>query len=170
LAIAANMGDAMTRGYIRYRSEYKHQLASAYQVAIPIEADIDTEYIQLDEAGELTVKNGYAWDGPSGPVVDTSENMRASLIHDALYQLMRVGKLSSRSHRKTADELFRDMCKEDGVSSFTANIYYEALRKFGKPSASPENKRKIHRAPEDKDKKKKRKRIRAGLKVTQRNR
>jgi hypothetical protein len=139
----------MTRGYIRYRSEYKHQLASDYRIKIPIlpAEYIDTDFIELDTDGELTVKKGYAWDGPSGPVIDTKENMRASLVHDALYQLMRNEELNTRSHRKTSDQLFRDICKEDGVSSFRANVYYKALRKFGKPAASPENKKKIHRAP-----------------------
>ncbi len=139
----------MTRGYIRYRSEYKYQLASDYKIDIPIlpaEA-IVTEFIDLDTNGELVVKNAYAWDGPSGPVIDTPKNMRASLVHDALYQLMRNEELRARTHRKTADKLFRDICKEDAVSSLRANVYYRALRKFGKPAASPMNKKKIHRAP-----------------------
>ena len=139
----------MTTGYIRYRSEYKYQLASDYRIEIPIlpSGDIVNDFIELDIVGKLIVKKGYAWDGPSGPVIDTKENMRASLVHDALYQLMRNEELNTRAHRKTADELFRDICKEDGVSSFRANVYYKALRKFGKPAASPENKKKIHRAP-----------------------
>ena len=140
----------MTRGYIRYRSEYKYQLASDYRISIPIvpAEDIVTDFIELDSDGELTAKKGYAWDGPSGPVIDTKENMRASLVYDALYQLMRNEELNTRTHRKTADELFREICKKDGVSSLRANIYYKALRKFGKPAASPENKKKTHRAPE----------------------
>ena len=109
----------MTRGYIRYRSEYKYQLASDYRIKILIRpaANIVTDFIKLDTDGELTAKNGYAWDGPSGPVIDTKENMRASLVHDALYQLMRNKELNRRTHRKPADQLFRDICKEDGVSS-----------------------------------------------------
>ncbi len=139
----------MTRGYIRYRSDYKYQLASDYGIKITIlpAEDIVTDYIELARDGELTVKKGYAWDGPSGPVIDTTENMRASLVHDALYQLMRNKELNTRTHRKAADELFRDICKEDGVSSFRANVYYKALRKHGKTAASPQNKKKIHRAP-----------------------
>ena len=138
-----------TTGYIRYKADYKYQLANSYKITIPIrpKSKIDTDFICLDENGVLLVKKGYAWDGPSGPVIDTDENMRASLVHDALYQLMRNKELSSRTHRKSADQLFKDICKADGVSNLRASAYYKALRKFGKPAASPQNKKKVHRAP-----------------------
>lgn len=143
------IGAVTTRHYIRYRSDYKHQLAEGYVVEVPIlpKTDIKTEFIELDIVGQLTIKMGYAWDGPSGPVIDTNENMRASLVHDALYQLMRHGHLSARTWRKTADKIFRDLCKADGVSGYRANTWYRALRKFGKPAASPEGKKRIRRAP-----------------------
>lgn len=138
-----------TKGYIRYRSDYKYQLAESYAISISIKpkSDIKTNFIDLDTHGTLHVKNAYAWDGPSGPIKDTKENMRASLVHDALYQLMRNKRLNSRTHRKAADQEFKDICKADGVSNLRASIYYKALRKFGKPAASPENKKKIARAP-----------------------
>jgi len=138
-----------TKEYICYRSDYKYQLADSYKINILIRptTNIKTDFIDLDIGGALLVKKGYAWDGPSGPVKDTEENMRASLVHDALYQLMRNKELSSRKHRKTADQLFKDICKDDGVSNLTASLYYKALRKFAKTATSPENKKKIHRAP-----------------------
>lgn len=139
----------MPHRYIRYKSAYKYQLARDYVVDISIlpSEDIGTDFIGLTVRGRLSVKEGYAWDGPSGPVQDTKETMRASLVHDALYQLMRLDALSARTHRKAADRIFRDLCKEDGVSGFWANKFYKALRRFGKPAASPENKKKIHSAP-----------------------
>ena len=138
-----------TEGYINYRADYKYQLANSYKINIPIRphSAIDTDYIYLDTNGNLLVEKGYAWDGPSGPVIDTEENMRASLVHDALYQLMRNRELSSRTHRKAADQLFKDICKEDGVSNFRASAYYKALRKYGKPAASTQNKKIVYRAP-----------------------
>ncbi len=138
-----------TKGFIRYRSDYKYQLAEGYQIKTLIrpKAVINTDFIDLDIAGNLLIKKSYAWDGPSGPVKDTPENMRASLVHDALYQLMRIKELNTRTHRKTADIQFMVICKEDGVSSRTANLWYRGLRRFGKPAASPENKKKIVRAP-----------------------
>ena len=141
----------VTRGYVSYRSDYKYQLAEGYAISISIKpkSNIKTDFINLDTDGNLMVKKGYAWDGPSGPVKDTDENMRASLVHDALYQLMRNDKLKSRTHRKAADQEFKDICKADGVSNLRASIYYKVLRKFGKPAASPKNKKKIVRAPKN---------------------
>ena len=138
-----------TQGYIRYRADYKYQLANDYaqNISIKPKENIETSFINLDSEGHLLIKSGYAWDGPSGPVIDTEENMRASLVHDALYQLMRNQELSKRKYRKAADQLFKDMCKEDGVSNFRASAYYKALRKFGKPAASPQNKKVVHTAP-----------------------
>lgn len=133
-----------TNGYIKYRADYKYQLASDYSQSISIKpkTNIDTDFISLNVNGNLLIKKGDAWDGPSGPVIDTDENMRASLVHDALYQLMRNKFLVTRTHRKAADQLFKDICKDDGVSNLRASVYYKALRKFGKPSASPQNKKK----------------------------
>ncbi len=139
----------MIVGYIRYRSDYKYQLASEYKIRISIRpsTDIATDFIDLDTQGNLIVKNAYAWDGPSGPVWDTPENLRASLVHDALYQLMRLEELKSRTHRKAADEEFKRICKKDGVSKYWASVWFKGLRKLGGPAASPKNKRKIQRAP-----------------------
>ncbi len=138
-----------TKGYICYRADYKYQIANDYSISILIKpkSNIDTDFISLDVHGNLLVKKGYAWDGPSGPVIDNDENMRASLVHDALYQLMRNEYIATRTHRKAADQLFKDICKEDGVSKFWASAYYKALRKYGKPAASPQNKKIAHRAP-----------------------
>jgi hypothetical protein len=60
---------------------------------------------------------------------------------------MRNKQLNARTHRKAADRVFREICKADGVSGRTANIWYKGLRRFGKPAASPANKKKIARAP-----------------------
>ena len=77
---------------IRYKGGYKYQLAEnncIERISIFPENNIDTPYIALTTEGEITVKVGYAWDGPSGTAIDTKNFMRGSLIHDALYQLLR---------------------------------------------------------------------------------
>ena len=139
----------MSKPCIRYRSGYKYQLATRYSIPINIKPkkDIKTEFIKLDTKGKLTIKRGYAWDGPSGPVVDTKENMRASLVHDALYQLMRHEELSTKTCKDKADKIFKNICIKDGVSKKIASAYYYGLKLGGNPAADPKNKKKIHKAP-----------------------
>ena len=140
----------MTNKFIEYRSGYKYQLADDYSIKTGIKPPKninDKGFIKLDKDGNLTVAKGYAWDGTSGPVEDTKENMRASLIHDALYQLMRHSYLEADDYKRKADKLFKKICIKDGVSKMMANIYYFALKHGGKPSTEPKNKKKIHRVP-----------------------
>jgi hypothetical protein len=90
------------------------------------------------------MKAGYAWDGPSGPTWDTDTFMRGSLVHDAMYQLMRLGCMD-RVHRCYADELLRDICIEDGMWSFRAWYVYKAVRSCGESAAT--NSREVKVAP-----------------------
>lgn len=69
--------------------------------------------------------------------------MRGSLVHDALYQLMREGILDHKKDREAADELLREICKEDGMSSIRAWWVYQGVRKGGEPSVDPKNKKPI---------------------------
>ena len=48
----------MSRRFIRYKSKYKYQIVEKYEMRISItpREDIVTTYINLDTAGNLTVK------------------------------------------------------------------------------------------------------------------
>lgn len=113
-------------------ADYKHQteLRVDYAVAIP-------PVIYLDTNGMLTVKKGYAWDGPSGPTIDTLNFMRGSLVHDALYQLMRE-ELIPQDHREYADRILRAICLEDGMSRIRAWAIFQGVRLGGASSAAPD--------------------------------
>ena len=63
--------------------------------------------------------------------------MRGSLVHDALYQLMRLRALDYKVHRKQADEILREICLEDGMCAFRAWYVYQALRIFAEKGAQP---------------------------------
>jgi len=135
---------------IAYKGGYKYQLKQNCNVAIEIKPDqaISTEFIELDTQGMLTVKRGYAWDGPSGPTIDTLTFMRGSLVHDALYQLMRGRHLDHNTCRETADRILQRICKQDGMWSLRAWAVYHAVRLFADPAADPADRRPIVRAPE----------------------
>ena len=124
---------------IAYKEGYKYQLQSQYSVELPIKPSeaIVTEYIELTRDGTLTIKHGYCWDGPSGPTYDRRCFMRASLVHDALYQLIREGELENHLYRCAADQVLRDICIEDGMNRVSAALVYYAVRWFAGKAALP---------------------------------
>lgn len=63
----------------------------------------------------LTFYVGYSWDGASGLAIDTQNTRCASLVHDGLYQAMRLGLLP-RDMKALADEEMLLILKEDGMS------------------------------------------------------
>lgn len=123
---------------IRYCEGYKYQLVESYLVQISIKpsADIITPFIKLNRDGMLAIMAGYAWDGPSGPTVDTKSFMRGSLIHDALYQLMREGHLDPDMYRLIADKTLVAICKQDGMGAIRAAWVYAGVRFGGGRPAS----------------------------------
>lgn len=138
----------MNTSHIKYRSGYKYQLVEEYSVEVGIRpaAPIDTDYIALNVGGLLTVKKGYAWDGPSGPTFDTKNFMRGSLVHDALYQLMR-NELLPADRREAADLELHRLCREDGMSRFRAWYVLLGVRKFADFAATPESRKPVLQAP-----------------------
>lgn len=134
---------------IRYRGGYRYQLRRAHvdRVGIVPDEPITTEYVSLTLDGTITMRSGYAWDGPSGPSVDTRSFMRGSLVHDALYQLMRLGELDADRWRRTADRELQRMCREDGMLRIRAWWVHLAVRWFGEPFASPAASKPTETAP-----------------------
>lgn len=123
----------------RNLKRYKYQLIKYYRHQTPIKIKRGVKikgFVKLSSKGLLVVSKGYAWDGPSGPTIDTKDFMRGSLVHDALYQLIRMKRLSM-SERKQADKLLRQMCREDGMGWFRAFYVYWGLRIFARSAAKP---------------------------------
>lgn len=125
---------------IYYRGGYKYQLEKAYAHQLPPAfvmrfGEIETDFLWLGVSGKLIVKKGYAWDGPSGPTIDTKNFMRGSLVHDSLYQLMRLGHLDKNTYRIEADKELYTICREDGMWRLRAQFVYWGVRVGGNPGA-----------------------------------
>ncbi|MBM9499342.1 DUF1353 domain-containing protein [Leptospira sp. 201903071] len=126
---------------------YKYQLIKNYDYQTSIRPNSSLQigvpevkiFVELSPDGLLKIESGYAWDGPSGPTIDTKTFMRGSLIHDALYQLMREKKLERSVYRESADKILKDVCLEDGMNSFRANYVYRSVRWFGESAAKPKD-------------------------------
>lgn len=132
---------------ITYSEGYKYQLENDFFINIDIRGfNFNTPFIDLDYNGNLIIKKGYAWDGPSGPAIDTKDFMRGALVHDALYQLMRDYNLD-RNYRPIADRIMRDICIIDGMPKIRAYYTYLGVRAFGGPSSKPSGGYKIQTAP-----------------------
>lgn len=113
---------------------YKYLLMRNMQVAVDIPVNCQNDYIILRD-GVLTMREDYAWDGASGPAMDTPDFMRGSLFHDGLYQLMRE-KLLDIKYRDAADRLLQKICLEDGMGKFRAGYVYQFVRWFAKSAAT----------------------------------
>ena len=135
--------------YFRKLKRYKYQSMEGYSIETKLKGfQAELRFILLQPNGKLRIRTGYAWDGPSGPTIDTRSFMRGSLVHDALYQLMREGYLDLTC-RKYADDLLRKLCLEDGMYRTRAWYVWRSCRRFGKKSAQPrkEPRDKIFEAP-----------------------
>lgn len=133
---------------VRYRKGYKYQLDQPYWdfLIIKPQAHIKTDYITLATNGLLYIKKGYAWDGPSGLTFDTKSSIRGSLVHDALYQLMRM-ELLPQSEREAADYCLHERCIEDTMWEIRADLWLKAVRIGAGPAADPDNLKKVWVAP-----------------------
>lgn len=129
---------------------YKYQLREDVWIKTDIlpPTDIITELVELYADGRLLVKRFFAWDGCSGPAIDTLTNARAGLGHDALYFLMRMGLLDQK-WRPNADALLERLMIEDGDEPNRAAAYRWAVSQFAEAAASPKSARKLITAPGD---------------------
>ena len=139
----------MAQSHIEYKSGYKYQLVNTceFKVSIKPEEDITTDFIDLTSAGLLTAKKGYAWDGPSGPTIDTKNFMRGSLVHDALYQLMRTEHIEKDKWRAEADLELKRICLKDGMSKIRAWYVHRAVHKAASLAADPSRRKEVQHAP-----------------------
>ena len=136
----------ITQKKYRIVGEYRHDVripADKLSQAIP-----EDFYLQLDKHGVLTVRNGYEYDGASGPTIDTPNSLRAALVHDALYELMRRQFLPL-TWRLHADKLLFEICREDGMIRARAWAWYRMVRRFGEKFAAPREAPRVHRVRVD---------------------
>lgn len=133
---------------VEYTTGYKYQLATDYEIQINVFSpeSILTDFIELTMSGQLKIKKGYAWDGASGPAIDTLSTIRGSLVHDALYELMRKEYISQEWREQADKELYR-LIREDGMGKFRAYWWHRGVKKWAAKAASPVSRKKICEAP-----------------------
>lgn len=133
---------------ISYRDGYKFQLAEPYIILTSLSQDryVGNEFTSLSQSGVLYIKSGYAWDGATG-TLNTPDILRGSLVHDALYQLMREGFLDPALWRDAADRELQSICIEDGMMYACAELVYQAVHLLGESFAQKSAERPVLFAP-----------------------
>lgn len=134
--------------YIEYRCGYKYQLDIDYITKLsfgPLN-DINTDFIRFLSDRNFAIRKGYAWDGMSGGMVDTKSSMRGSLIHDALYGLLRQNLLPMTMRFEVDNELKR-ICAMDGMWRWRYKLHRWGLSFGGTGAALPSSTKRIYRAP-----------------------
>ena len=123
---------------------YKYQLFETEVIKTPIipEKEIFHEYFTLSLDGTLVVKKWYAWDGPSGPTIDTKNFIKDSLPHDVFFQGMRLGLLS-KDHFHNVNKFLYNECLKHGMNRFRAWYVFQSVELFGRSNITPR--------PEDKN-------------------
>lgn len=124
-----------------YARGYKYQTRRPFAILLPelvgaVAEAVRTDWLELTPDGWLQIRAGYAWDGASGPTWDSKSSMRGSLVHDALYQLIRLGLLS-KEWREPADRVLRRLCEEDKMLAPRAWAWFHSVRIFADPATDP---------------------------------
>ena len=120
---------------MRYKSGYRYisQESFVVNVGSDLHAPTTAKFASI-VAESLCIMPGYAWDGASFILFTwfgtPTRWLVPSLVHDALYQMIREGLLD-RQYREAVDRLFRAMLIERGVWRLVAWAAYYAVRVFG---------------------------------------
>ncbi len=124
---------------MRYRPKRRWKYTTVdeerYQTGILPDSPIRTDFLFMDMAGLLIIQPRYAWDGASGPTFDTPNTFFASLIHDALYQLMRSEHIDREKWRLRADVILYEILRDKGMMKIRAKLWYKAVRKAAEKSS-----------------------------------
>lgn len=125
--------------YFKNISKYKYELVFPFQCTLPeirgLIGGVSHEFFQLSSGWNnktpvLVVREGYQWDGPSGPTIDTHDFMTASLVHDVLYQIIRERLFMTSNCSTTAPHILKEV---DGLRRKSDKIMYRICRDFGMP-------------------------------------
>lgn len=116
-----------------YKSGFKYQLVGDeyYQTNIT-GYFIKLKWLTLSLDGMLCIKDGYAWDGAT-MFPDIPSIIRGSLIHDALYELLRKNYIHKK-YKSNADLILKYICLEDGMWEILTRFVHMGVKFFGKTS------------------------------------
>jgi hypothetical protein len=129
---------------MKYRKGYEYQLEASINFRTQVKGICcRSQYISLTKEGILHIKEGYAWDGASGPTFNTDNTMTPSLYHDAMYQLMRMDMIPD-TNRELVDKEFVEMLKSRGMSWIRRSYWLKGVRWFGSEGAQSSHRKEVY--------------------------
>ena len=108
--------------------DYSRQLLQCMNGACGTIRCNNTVYVQLKK-GKIIIYSGYTWNGANWSP-DFKCTQEATLVHDALYQLLEEQQIEE-DYRKCADQQLYCMLKDSSSPRF-ASIAYNAVRGYWK--------------------------------------
>lgn len=134
---------------MKYKKGYKYQLVEDLvlpsDILPPNNQDIHTYYVSLLKNGDWVFKRGWAWDGVSGPMMDTKATFPGGCGHDGGAYLLRQGKLPPE-YKEPVDLWLPNLFLEYGMWEFRAKYAWKAVSLVDS-FADPESAKKIHEVP-----------------------
>lgn len=114
--------------------QYKYELSEDLEIQTNLfRYNINHKFFKLTPSGLLIIFIGYKWDGVSGPMIDTDDSMIGGCVHDALYQMIRLG-LILRSEKMVCDYIMRELFNSCKMNSFRSGYAYYGVKLFGNSS------------------------------------
>lgn len=121
----------------------KFFLFKFYVLKQPFSCEIDTPKELTDHKGiiaryefitlkrdKIVIDKNYTWDGASGISWDNTPFIFASIVHDALYALIREGKIPVK-YRKWADDVMWAINRHHGMWRVRCFWTWAGVRLFG---------------------------------------
>lgn len=137
MSINENNVKNISKNDLLFIEGFEYQLVKDFSIQLPItlDKDIEEQFCTISKDGLLIVKEGFAWDGPSGPTINTANSQIAAIVHDALYRMIRH-KTLPYDYKAIADKIFYDLLIEHGMFPLRAWVWYIGVVLFGKKSAT----------------------------------
>lgn len=120
----------MEISYIKLH-KYKYELTQTLEIHTNLFGyTVNHRFFKLTPSGFLTIFKNYHWDGVSGPMIDTKDSMIGGCVHDALYQMIRLG-LIRRNEKPVCDKIMYAIFNVCGMDKVRMTYAFLAVSLFG---------------------------------------
>lgn|SRR5574344_1145223 len=119
-----------------YKHLYKYILAEQFVYKTTVTGyTVNFSWVSLRPDGTIIIAKDYAWDGASGPTIDTKDSMVAALIHDGFYQLMRRKDIPIVAKAAVDKDFYKNLV-HNGMFVVRAYVWYLGVKIFAKFAAA----------------------------------